>query len=193
MFSYFHAKRRSPSTRRQRRDEARYRASQNRSFSRKFSTETLEDRMLLSVTTIDPSLDNAAPIYQDVGTPTILDTSAGAKSLTVAVADPVLQSGGIWISREELMSLPTSGKAWDTLVSAAKSSTSSPNVSDQNDMTDVNTLAKALVGVRTGNQQMISDVRTTIMKAIGTEAGGITLALGRNLAPYVDVHAASSR
>ena len=111
-------------------------------------------------------------------------STADDMQVTVA-SQPQSQGSGIWITREELMRLPTSGSTWSALVSAANSSTSSPNVSNQDDNTDVNTLAKAMVGVRTGNQQMISDVRATIMKAIGTEAGGRTLALGRNLAPYV--------
>ena len=110
---------------------------------------------------------------------------ADGDNLTITVSDEQPQGDGIWISVDELMRLPTSGRAWDTVAAAARTSTSSPNISNQDDTTDVRTLAKALVGVRTGNQEYISQVRSTIMAAMDTEDGGRTLALGRNLAPYV--------
>ena len=94
-------------------------------------------------------------------------------------------SGGIWISHEELMQLPTSGPAWETMVEASKRDTSNPDISDQDENTDVQTLAKAMVGVRTGDEALMEEARTTIMKAMHTEDGGRTLALGRNLVSYV--------
>lgn len=93
-------------------------------------------------------------------------------------------SVGVWMTHAEIKALPTSGTAWTTLVKAANRY-SLPNLSDQNSNDDVTTLAKALVGFRTDNQTMMNQARNSIMGIIGTEQGGETLALGRNLASYV--------
>lgn len=92
---------------------------------------------------------------------------------------------GIWISADELIGLPTTGDAWKTLLTAAAEETGAPSIQDQDNDADVLTLAKALVGVRTGNEQYISQARSNVIAAIGTEVGGKTLALGRNLLSYV--------
>ncbi len=92
---------------------------------------------------------------------------------------------GIWISTDELMQLPTSGPAWDTVLAEANTTTGLPVISDQHDQTDTNTLAKALVGVRLGDQNYTAQARANVMAAIGTEQNGTVLALCRNLAPYV--------
>jgi hypothetical protein len=92
---------------------------------------------------------------------------------------------GIWIDGQDVLALPTSGPAWDAVWSAAQKDTSSPNLSDQDDNTDVYTLAKALVGVRLADERLLSQARASIMAAIGTEDGGRSLALARNLASYV--------
>lgn len=94
-------------------------------------------------------------------------------------------SKGIWISAQELASLPTSGKAWDNLRSEANKSTGTPDVSNQNDDVNVRVLAKALVYARTGDESYRQEVIDACMKAIGTERGGRTLALGRELIAYV--------
>ncbi len=91
---------------------------------------------------------------------------------------------GVWMTQTQIKALPTSGTAWQGLVSAANKS-SSPNLSDQNSNDDVYTLAKALVGYRTNNNTLMAQARSHIMRAIGTESDGETLALGRNLASYV--------
>ena len=92
---------------------------------------------------------------------------------------------GTWLSAIEIRQLPTSGPAWESLASAASASTAVPNIQDQDEQTDVVTLAKAIVGVRTDNSKYLSQVRTNVLGAIGSEVGGRTLALGRNLASYV--------
>ncbi|MFQ5857928.1 MAG: alginate lyase family protein [Anaerolineae bacterium] len=92
---------------------------------------------------------------------------------------------GIWISGEELASRPTSGTAWNQLKAVADQNAGKPNISDKNQMNDVFVLAKALVWARTGENRYREEVIDNIIAAIGTEAGGKTLALGRNLAAYV--------
>jgi hypothetical protein len=92
---------------------------------------------------------------------------------------------GIWTNAGELASLPTSGKAWQNVLDAAQESTQSPNASDQDDPTNVRVLAKALVYARTGQESYRQEVIEACRAVIGTEAGGRTLALGRELLAYV--------
>ncbi len=92
---------------------------------------------------------------------------------------------GIWMSSAELAALPMSGPAWTRLKAAADGSLGTPNIADQNSNHDVNTLAVALVYARTGTAAYRVKAANAIMTAIGTERGGRTLALGRNLAGYV--------
>jgi hypothetical protein len=92
---------------------------------------------------------------------------------------------GIWISSAELAVLPMSGPAWQHLKVAADGSLGTPNIADQDSNHDVNTLAVALVYARTGNATYRAKATNAIMAALGTERGGRTLALGRNLVSYV--------
>ena len=94
-------------------------------------------------------------------------------------------NSGIWISADELMRLPTSGPAWDNIRANADKSTWMPNLSNQNDAVNVRVMAKAIVYARTGETKYRTDVIKACMAAIGTERGGITLALGRELIAYV--------
>jgi hypothetical protein len=102
---------------------------------------------------------------------------------------PLLMAGGgsIWLSAAELAALPVSGTAWNNVWNAAQRDTSQPNISDQNDRTDVDVLAKALVYARTGDSRYRNEVIAGIMAAIGSEGGSASsiLAVGRNTMPYV--------
>lgn len=91
----------------------------------------------------------------------------------------------IWISEEELMQLPTSGRAWDRLKAGADDGSGSADISNQNSNHDAKTLARALVYARTGEGSYRRKVAEGIGEAIGTEDGGRTLELGRNLLSYV--------
>lgn len=94
-------------------------------------------------------------------------------------------SGGILMSKEEIARLPTSGAGWDELVQNADALSGSANIADQNSNHDVQTLAAALVYARTGNEQYRAKAAQAVLSAIGTEQGGRTLALSRNLPSYV--------
>lgn len=94
-------------------------------------------------------------------------------------------SKGIWISNKEIAALPTAGKAWDNLKSVADRPTGKPNISDQDNPANVSVLAKALVYARTGDESYRNEVIDACMAAMGTERGGRTLALGRELCAYV--------
>ncbi len=99
--------------------------------------------------------------------------------------DPAAPTTGVWTSRAELASIPMSGAAWARLKAAADSSAGSPDVSNQDDPVNVQVMAKALVYARTGQASYRDQVINACMAAIGTEQGGRTLALGRELIAYV--------
>lgn len=103
----------------------------------------------------------------------------------LAGAKMFAQTGTIWTSAAELAQLPMSGPAWDKMKAEADKPTGTPNLSNQDDPTNVRVLAKALVYARTGIQSYRTDVINACMAAIGTEEGGRTLALGRELIAYV--------
>lgn len=92
---------------------------------------------------------------------------------------------GIWISQDELARLPTNGSAWEHLKAEADEELSEPNLRNQDQLNNVGVLAKALVYARTGEDSYREEVMENLMGAIGTEDGGRTLALGRELVAYV--------
>jgi hypothetical protein len=103
-----------------------------------------------------------------------------------ASLDPAFgPSKDLWVPREVLRTLPTSGNAWADLAADARADWGVANISDQDSRHDVYTFAGALYAVRTNDVVMRSRVIGAIENAIGTEAGGRTLALGRNLTAYV--------
>lgn len=71
------------------------------------------------------------------------------------------------------------------MLSWAQQGSDAPNISDQNDQTDAVVVAKALVYVKTGDDRYRQEAVAAILAAMGTEDGGRTLALARNLAGYV--------
>jgi Alginate lyase len=81
--------------------------------------------------------------------------------------------------------LPMSGPAWDALKARADGTTGTPDLKNQDDNTDQVVLAKALVYARTGTASYRAAVLAALRSVIGTEDGGRTLALARNLPAYV--------
>lgn len=111
----------------------------------------------------------------------------------VRVADNVAppaagaSASGIWISKTEIMALPTSGSGWTNLTSAASKACGTPDLTNQDETANTCILAKALVSVRLGNTTYRSEVvnaLTTIVNS-GSTFSGRALALGRKLAAYV--------
>ena len=94
-------------------------------------------------------------------------------------------TNGIWISAEELAGISTTGPAWENLLEIADSPPGPPNVSDQDDSTNVKIMAKGLVYARTGIESYRTEVINACVAAIGTEQGGRTLALSRELFGYI--------
>ena len=94
-------------------------------------------------------------------------------------------AGGIWVSRGEIASRPASGPAWTAMKAAADGAGAAGGVANQDSDDDVQTLAAALVAARTGSAAYREKAGRGSPRAIGSEAGGRTLALGRNLPGYV--------
>jgi hypothetical protein len=117
------------------------------------------------------------------GTSTTNHGSEGVDDTTTG--EPPSGTGGIWISVEEVMALPTSGPAWERVLAVAMQDPGAPNLSDQDQDHNVMVLAKALVCVRLDDAARCDEVRAAVMDAIETENGGRTLALGRELLAYV--------
>lgn len=102
-----------------------------------------------------------------------------------AVSSEFGSSRNLWIDRDVLTSLPTTGEAWDRLADDATGSWGTADISNQDSHHDVYTLAGALYAVRMNDTGMRDRVVDAVESAVGTEAGGRTLALGRNLTGYV--------
>jgi hypothetical protein len=91
----------------------------------------------------------------------------------------------IWVGAAALRRQPTSGPAWERLLTDAESDPGPANVADQDSGHDVLTLAAALVCARTQAAEFCTKARYGLVSAIGTERGARWLAVGRNLTAYV--------
>ena len=101
-------------------------------------------------------------------------------------AEPTREArAGVWLSAEELAALPTTGPAWEAVRAAARAPTNRPDLSDQDDPTNVRVLAKALVAARTGDDDLRREVVRALERARGTERGASALAIARELLAYV--------
>lgn len=96
-----------------------------------------------------------------------------------------IEPQGIFISRAELMALPTHGPAWQNVLGWARESADDPDLGDRIDQTDAVVFAKALVYARTGQAQYRDQVVASIRRVIGTEGNNDLLAVARNLTAYV--------
>jgi hypothetical protein len=98
---------------------------------------------------------------------------------TAAAAD------ALWISPDEIARLPEEGPAWDALVEHARGSIDRPDLSNQDDPSNVRVLARAFYAVRKGDAQAAAEVREACLRAIGSENGASALAVSRELMAYV--------
>ncbi len=112
-------------------------------------------------------------------------SGGGSESTGDTGAEPPPVVDGIWISPAEIAELPTEGPAWESVLEHAMAAPGTPVLSDQDQDDNVFVLARAFVCVRLADDAMCESVRTSVMAAIGTEDGGRTLALGRELFAYI--------
>jgi len=110
--------------------------------------------------------------------------TSGASETGETGMDPT-PVAGIWISPEEILALPIEGPAWEAVLAHAMLEPGTPLLSDQDQDDNIEVLARAFVCVRLDDAAMCDSVRSSVMAAIGTEDGGRTLALGRELFAYV--------
>ncbi len=132
----------------------------------------------------DPALTLTSPSEEINPLPT--EAKDDLQRLTVT-AQPLAMEPylGMWLTREELNRLPMSGPAWENLKGAANKDPGLPDLSNQSQLNNVYILAKALVYARTGDPLYRDQVVLNLMAAPGTEQGGRTLALGRELVAYI--------
>lgn len=109
----------------------------------------------------------------------------GAIFAVARLSPTAAATSDVLMSRSEILTRPTSGAAWAALKARADSSIGTPDISNQDESADVTVLAKALVYARIGGAGYRADVVAALKRAVGTESGGRTLALGRNLPGYV--------
>jgi hypothetical protein len=98
-------------------------------------------------------------------------------SFIFAPAALCLAQIGIWTSAAELAKTPMSGPAWEAVLEGANQDCSNPNVSNQDDNTNVYVLAAAVVYARTGDARYKNKVVAACEKLAATRRPG-----GRNLA-----------
>ena len=110
-----------------------------------------------------------------------LSNGSVAKQLSSHVSLPM----GIWVSSESLAKCPTSGAAWDRFKRAASEPVSFPNLSKQHSRANTQIMAKALIYTKTGEERYRKEIISACMMIMGTEYGGTTLALGKQLMAYV--------
>jgi hypothetical protein len=89
--------------------------------------------------------------------------------------------GPVLVSAETIRTRPTSGAAWLGLKATADLAVGTISLANQDSDADIRILAKGLVFARTGTETYRQAVIAALKAAIGTEDGGRTLALGRNL------------
>ena len=104
-------------------------------------------------------------------------------TLLLLAAAPLARPAVLY-SAGDLQSLPMEGAAWDAVVRYSRQPIN-PELANQNDPSNVSTLALALYAARTGDQSAAVRVRAIIDGIRGTEAGARSLAVGRELAAYV--------
>lgn len=117
---------------------------------------------------------------------------AGCQEPTVGISEPQESASppspsdsALWMDRDRLASLPTSGAAWDHVKSRADGSCPSFDLADQDNNNNTCTMAKALVYGRTGEASYREDVLAALEELADMEAyEGRALVLGRNLGAY---------
>lgn len=109
----------------------------------------------------------------------------------IAVLSVLLLAAGflpaqtIFLSKDEIMTLPMTGNGWSAVKTAADQSPGTPDLGNQDEKENVRTLARAMVYLRTGTTSYRDKVVNALKQVPGTESGGRTLALGRKLGAYV--------
>jgi hypothetical protein len=115
-----------------------------------------------------------------------------AKGMTGPTPTPPPPGQGIWISLQEIQSLPASGAAWDKMRTTAYGSWGTADLKNQDNKFGINVLAGAFVYARTGDGTLRAKVRDGIISAKRTmdeasewQTDNGALSLGRQLGAFV--------
>lgn len=106
-------------------------------------------------------------------------------SATVSAAPAQATTPGVFISPFEIVTLPTTGKAWDAMKAAAVKTWGTPTIAYQSSTDDTNTLAGALVAVRLNDDAMRAKVRTHLADLVASHPYDRVLGLARQLPSYI--------
>lgn len=133
--------------------------------------------------TQDTTVTSPTPTTSDTATTSPTPTATSGDTATTS---PVVAVGsGIWVDPAKLAALPMSGNGWTAVLRDADRAPGTANVADQDSNHDVYTLAAAIVCARTQSSAYCTKATNGVVSAIGTEAGGRWLAVGRNMTAYV--------
>jgi hypothetical protein len=95
------------------------------------------------------------------------------------------RSSGVWLSRDELMGLPTGGAAWDRLLAVADEDLREETELSERDDHNVRTLAAALVGTRLDHDGYREKAMQGLRTVVSAPPGDDLLAAARRLSTYV--------
>lgn len=129
----------------------------------------------------------AVPVLPTATAVPVLPTATAVPVLPTPTSGPVTVSGkAVWIDHAALMALPTSGPAWEAVLSLAKSATADgANLNDFGSTHSRSILAAALAGVRLNDAGLIAKAKAGLTDAIGTEEGAEWVAPARVLGSYI--------
>ena len=118
--------------------------------------------------------------------------NAAANDISLPPTISIFPPGSMWITRSELMNLPTSGTAWDNMKTIAYGGWGIADLKDQSNKHAIYTLAGALVYARTDDTALRSRVRDAIIAAKRSldqsaewQTSNGVLAAGRQIGTYV--------
>lgn len=103
-----------------------------------------------------------------------------------ALETSVPAPSGIWLSRDEIMALPTNGTAWEQVNTAAHSTWGTADLGNNESQHDVKTLAGALVAIRLEDAVMREKVIAALHSATQSRLSRV-LELARGLQTYIIV------
>jgi hypothetical protein len=155
-----------------------------------------------------PSVQPTVKPTTGVGTPVPTAVLPTTVVPTTNNPPPSTKKTGIWISPQEIAALPIggAGSPYDYVKQSADAGWTRPNIGDQDESTNTQVYAAALMYVKTGNTVYRTKVMNALVQVVGTECmnstyfissdkesykpcppqtGARSLAIGRKLAAYV--------
>lgn len=137
------------------------------------------------VTTPTPAA-SATPASSATPRPTTTPASTITPPTLPPSVPPTTPTLGIWTSQAELASKPKDGPAWAEVLSAANalSDSPTPNLDNQDDKTNTDVLAAAIVYARTGEAVYKNKVVAALQKVEQFVPEGRTLAWARETGAY---------